>query len=234
LENNMSAHQHFFDKSLLEEEFSTSRSLNPAAIVRGHPVIIVPGLNDSDSHHWQTLWQERIPHARRIAITQWQEADLQKWRAGIHAALHDLRQPAILIAHSFGALAAASFAGDFPDLVAGVLLVAPADPDKFAVAGALPHRPLGVPAQLIASSNDPWMTDSKAAYWALAWGANFLRLKNAGHINSHSNLGIWPQGLAQLRTLTRTIRLAETKRARLTQRYSFFSGGSDGADSLRG
>lgn len=78
------------------------------------------------------------------------------------------------------------------------------------------------------------MTDSKAAYWALAWGANFLRLKNAGHINSHSNLGIWPQGLAQLRTLTHTIRLTETKRARLTQRYSFFSGGSDGADSLRG
>ncbi len=225
----MSLHQTF-----LAEDFSATDTLHPAAIVRGHPVLIVPGLNNSDSHHWQTLWQREIPHAQRIDIAHWEIADLQKWYAGIHAALRDVQQPAILIAHSFGALAAAAYAADFPEQVAGVLLVAPADPDKFGIAEQLPQRSLGVPAQLIASSNDPWMTDSKAAYWALAWGANFLRLKNAGHINSHSNLGIWPQGLAQLRTLTRTIRLAETKRAQLTQRYPIFSGGSDSAHSLRG
>jgi len=47
------------------------------------------------------------------------------------------------------------------------------------------------------------MTETKAAYWSLLWGADYLRIKNVGHINSQSNLGIWPEGINLLHQLVR-------------------------------
>ena len=167
------------------------------------PVLIVPGLHNSDERHWQSLWQARLPTSKRIHVDDWNTPDLDKWKAGIRTELNKLDTPAVIIAHSFGTLASASIAAEFPEKIAALFLVAPADPDKFHVAGRLPQTFLQVPAKIIASSNDPWLTDSKAAYWALQWGADFLRLKNVGHINSESNLGFWAEGVVQLQDLLR-------------------------------
>lgn len=181
-------------------------------LTAGIPAVIVPGLNNSDSNHWQSLWQNQLPESRRIFVHNWAEADLDKWRAGILKSLRGLPGPALLIGHSFGALASASLAKEHPDLIAGVFLVAPADPDKFGVASRLPQSPLNLPVSLIASDNDPWMKDSKAAFWSLLWGADFLRLKGAGHINSQSDIGYWPEGIAQLEKLVRRIKQNKQKR----------------------
>src|SRR6187431_588039 len=167
------------------------------------PVLIVPGLRNSDEQHWQSLWQAQLPTSKRIHVDDWSTPDLDKWKAGIRAELKKLDQPAVIIAHSFGTLASASIAAEFPEKIAALFLVAPADPDKFHIASRLPQTFLPVPAKIIASSNDPWLTDSKAAYWALQWGADFLRLKNVGHINSESNLGIWQDGVVLLQELLR-------------------------------
>jgi predicted alpha/beta hydrolase family esterase len=171
--------------------------------VENLPVLIVPGLRNSDDRHWQSLWQARLPQSKRIHVDDWNTPNLTAWRAGIAAALHQLDQPAVLIAHSFGALASAAIAAEFPDKVAAVFLVAPADPDKFGIAQQLPQDFLPVPATVIASSDDPWMTEHKAAYWALLWGTDYLRIKQVGHINSDSNLGLWPEGVRQLQQLVR-------------------------------
>jgi uncharacterized protein len=167
------------------------------------PVLIVPGLRNSDERHWQSLWQAHLPSSKRIEIDDWATPDLGKWRIAIVRALANVESPVVLIAHSFGALASASIAAEFPDKIAALFLVAPADPDKFSIAQQLPYRPLAVAAKIIASSNDPWMRDDKAAYWALQWGADFLRLKNIGHINSDSNLGLWREGVHELHQLVR-------------------------------
>jgi predicted alpha/beta hydrolase family esterase len=175
------------------------------------PVVIVPGLCNSDNRHWQTLWQTQLPHSTRIALDNWDQPDLEKWKAGIRTELDRLDKPAVVIAHSFGTLASASVAAEFPEKIAALFLVAPADPDKFHIAGKLPQHPLPTPAKIIASSNDPWLTESKAAYWALQWGADFLRLKDVGHINSESNLGIWHQGIDELKGLLRKTVIAQQK-----------------------
>lgn len=165
------------------------------------PVLIVPGLRNSDDRHWQSLWQVRLPHSKRIQVEDWNTPNLNAWRAAIAVELAQQDEPVVLIAHSFGALASAAIAAEFPTKVAAVLLVAPADPDKFGIAQQLPQDFLPVPATVIASSNDPWMTEHKAAYWALLWGADYLRIKQVGHINSDSHLGLWPEGINQLRSL---------------------------------
>ena len=182
---------------------SFTLSQNLPALFKDQPILIVPGLRNSDNRHWQSLWQTRLPNSKRIQVDDWETPDLDKWKAGICAELNKLDKPAVIIAHSFGTLASASIAAEFPDKLAALFLVAPADPDKFRIAHRLPKTSLRVPAKIIASSNDPWLTDSEAAYWALQWGTDFLRLKNVGHINSESNLGFWPEGIQLLQQLLR-------------------------------
>lgn len=164
-------------------------------------VIIVPGLDNSDEHHWQSLWQSELPDCSRIHVDNWRIANLDSWNRGIIRALQKTTQPAVLIAHSFGVLAAVSIAEQYPELIEALFLVAPADPAKFTLTNRLPERPLGIPALLVASSDDPWLADHKAAYWALRWGANYRRFKNVGHINSQSGLGHWQEGLELLKQL---------------------------------
>ncbi|PUA27388.1 MAG: alpha/beta hydrolase [Cellvibrio sp. 79] len=167
------------------------------------PVLIVPGLRNSDENHWQSRWEEKLPGSKRIELTEWDTPDLEKWKQGIRDQLQNADRPVVIIAHSFGTLASASIAQEFPEKIAALFLVAPADPDKFNIAAQLPQHSLPVPAQIIASSNDPWLTEAKAAYWALLWGADYLRFKNVGHINSASNLGDWQDGITQLQRLLR-------------------------------
>ena len=63
-----------------------------------------------------------------------------------------------VVAHSFGCLAAVQAAFDYRESIDGLMLVAPADPDRFGLGAAIPERPLGVPAIVVASTNDPWMS----------------------------------------------------------------------------
>lgn len=181
-----------------------------------YPVVIVPGLRNSDPRHWQSLWQARLPGSTRIQLEDWSTPNLDAWRAAIKRELDKLDRPAVLIAHSFGTLASATIAAEFPEQVAAQLLVAPADPDKFAIAARLPQDFLTLPTKVIASSNDPWMSEAKAAYWALLWGADYVRFKNVGHINSQSGLGHWPEGVLELQQLLR-----KTKQQRALQQRRF-------------
>ncbi|WP_084128299.1 RBBP9/YdeN family alpha/beta hydrolase [Cellvibrio mixtus] len=195
---------------------SSVNSFFPQSL-RDQPVLIVPGLRNSDEHHWQSLWEGKLPNSKRIELTDWDTPDLEKWKQGIREQLQNIDQPVVIIAHSFGTLASASIAEEFPEKIAALFLVAPADPDKFQIASQLPQHPLRVSAQIIASSNDPWLTEAKAAYWALLWGADYLRFKNVGHINSASNLGEWPEGIIQLQRL---LRKANARRTALAQHKS--------------
>lgn len=185
----------------------TSETYLPHA-VENFPVVIVPGLRNSDEHHWQSHWEKRLINSQRITVDNWDTPDLTAWTNAITLALNKLSSPAVLIAHSFGALASAAIAAEFPNKVAAIFLVAPADPDKFGITQKLPQDFLPVTAKVIGSSNDPWMAEHKAAYWALIWGADYLRTKNHGHINSDSNLGLWPEGVRELHQLTRKAKIA--------------------------
>ena len=171
--------------------------------LREQPVLIVPGLRNSDENHWQSRWQANLPHSKRIHLNEWATPDLEKWKHGIRKELQQFTKPAVIIAHSFGTLASASIAREMPEKIAALFLVAPADPDKFQIASQLPQHPLNVPTKIIASSNDPWLSEYKAAYWALLWGADYFRFNNVGHINSDSNLVDWPEGVTQLQGLLR-------------------------------
>ena len=151
--------------------------------------LIIPGLYSSGPGHWQTWFEEQIPGTVRVIQSDWTKPDLPDWSRRVRRDL--LKNPGrhILVGHSFGVLAAVHAAADLSDRIDAALLVAPADPDKFGVAALLPQDPLPFSAVVVASSNDPWMNLWSAAGWADRWGADFVNLGEAGHINAESGFG---------------------------------------------
>lgn len=84
-----------------------------------------------------------------------------------------------------------------------MLLVAPADPDKFGVTKKLIDVKLSCPSIVVGSSNDPWMKAHQAAYWAQVWGSEFINVGALGHVNAESRLGDWLFGLSLLQRLAK-------------------------------
>ena len=169
--------------------------------------LLLPGLDGSAAPHWQ-YWCERIdPTARIVEQKCWTRPRSDQWLTEIAGALL-LHPGAVLVAHSLGAVAAVQLLARWPQLkVGGALLVAPAEPShdaRTAPFGKIPEVALRVPTIVAASRNDPWMSQPRARWLSKRWGAEFVDMGEAGHINVTSGFGPWPEGRA-LRDLIWTL-----------------------------
>ncbi len=166
-------------------------------------LVTVPGLHGSDGAHWQSWLERQFAHSLRVEQSDWDAPDLAVWGGALAELLARERGPFLLAAHSFGCLVAAhalqqaSIRAD----VAGVLLVAPASPEKFRFAGAFEPLRLGVPSILIGSETDPWMPLAGARELAQRLGSAFVNLGDAGHINTAAGFGPWPRAKYFIDTL---------------------------------
>lgn len=168
-------------------------------------IIIVPGWRDSGHGHWQTLWAERLPQARRVVQDDWHTPTRSAWVARLEETVLEQPGPVVIVAHSLGCITTAHMKPEAAARVRGALLVAPADPERRAVLSdfaPVPYAALPYRSILVASSNDPYCPIRLAGAYARAWGSEFVRLQNAGHINVDSGHGEWPLGRALLQSLT--------------------------------
>ena len=180
-------------------------------------LLIVPGYHGSGPGHWQSWLQGQLPAARRLDGVDWEAPQLNVWSGRLGEMIENATGRVWLVAHSFGCLVAVHAALAREDRVAGALLVAPADPERFgdpglrvesdqgpSISPLLPQTPLTIPTILVASSNDPWLRITRAVYLAERWGSHFVDLGPAGHINAEAGFGPWPAGLRWLETLRQT------------------------------
>jgi len=168
-------------------------------------IIIVPGWRDSGPGHWQSLWADRLPGAVRVVQDDWVSPTRAAWVNELAALVLAQRGPVVLAAHSLGCIAATHLPPEAAARVQGALLVAPADPERRAILNdfaPVPYSRLPYRSVLVASSNDPYCPIRLAGAYARAWGSEFVRLNDAGHINIESGHGEWPLGLALLQSLT--------------------------------
>jgi predicted alpha/beta hydrolase family esterase len=172
-------------------------------------LLVVPGLHDSPSGHWQSWLQDQFPTALRVVQRDWATADIERWAGRIASTLDRAGAgPRVAVAHSFGALAVARHLALVPQTpLAAVLFVAPADPDRFGIGELLPQQALRLPATLLLSSNDPWLGLAAGQRWAQRWGSPCVNLGPAGHINVQSGFRTLPYArhwvLAQTQRLAR-------------------------------
>jgi predicted alpha/beta hydrolase family esterase len=172
--------------------------------------LLLPGLHGSGPDHWQRRWLEEVDDMILVEQDDWDRPDLASWLARAEAAV-EANPGAFVAAHSLGAVLAVHLASRRPDLpIAGLLLVAPADVDRHARKGPhvaafapLPTGPLGCPAIVVASRDDPWMSFSRAGVLADMWEAGLVDAGHAGHVNADSGLGRWEAGLDLIDRLRR-------------------------------
>ncbi len=167
-------------------------------------ILMQPGWQNSGPQHWQTLWERRLgAAASRVEQRDWLQPDKTEWVATLRSYVLAAETPAVIIAHSMGCIATALLLADdgaARSRLAAVVLVAPADTERAdeepALAGfaPIPNRALGVPALVIASSNDPYCALERAQTFADDWQADLHILAEAGHINAEAGFGPWPDG----------------------------------------
>ena len=166
--------------------------------------IIVPGWRDSGPGHWQSLWAERLDQAVRVEQDDWVTPSRQAWVASLARTIALQRAPVIIVAHSLGCIATAHLPAEAAACIQGALLVAPADPERRAILSdfaPVPCQKLPYRSVLVASSNDPYCPVRLAGAYARAWGSEFVRIQDGGHINIESGHGEWPLGVALLQSL---------------------------------
>jgi len=84
-------------------------------------------------------------------------------------------------------------------------LVAPSDIENpvytFPMTGftPIPLEKLPFKSLVVASSNDVWVSEERAKFFADAWGSEYLNIGEAGHINVAGGYGEWPAGLELLK-----------------------------------
>lgn len=171
------------------------------------PIVIVPGWRNSGPGHWQSLWAEQLPNARRVEQDDWVSPRREAWVERVsHTVTEAAAQggPVVVVAHSLGCIATAHLPPAVMQHIGAALLVAPADPERRGILAdfaPVPYQPLPFRSLVVASSNDPFCPVRLAGAYARAWGSEFLRLNNAGHINVDSGHGPWPLGLGLLQSL---------------------------------
>ncbi len=166
-------------------------------------ILIVPGLHGSGAGHWQSWWLKDDPNAVLVEQADWSNPDADRWLAALESAV--IAHPrSVIAAHSLGSILTTRLArGPVAPLVAGALLVAPADIERTGAIhdrsyefGTIPTHGLPFPTILVTSRNDPYMPFDKALELGTSWGSRVHDLGDAGHINIESGFGRWTEAYA--------------------------------------
>ncbi|MBK8808728.1 MAG: serine hydrolase family protein [Bacteroidales bacterium] len=164
--------------------------------------LIIPGYGNSESEHWQTYFEEKLPNCIRIQQKSWDSPICNDWVENINKTIRQYKpETVILVAHSLGGIAIAHWALRYKTKIKGAMIVAPPDVENpwqdfgFESFTPIPILKLPFPSILVASTNDNWATVEKIQTFAENWGSKLIFIGNAGHINSSSGYGIWDEGL---------------------------------------
>ena len=174
-------------------------------------VLVLPGWQGSGPGHWQTRWVQSHGYTV-VEQDDWLHPRRGDWLARLDEVVIDTAgngADIVLAAHSLGCIQVAAWAAvsRHTARIRGALLVAPGDVERSDLREQIPgwapiaRQCLPFAATLVGSRNDPYCSHERARGLASDWGARWVDLGDAGHINADSGLGDWPEGQALLQEL---------------------------------
>ena len=176
--------------------------------------LIVPGLNNSGPKHWQSFWEKSLPNTTRVIQQSWDKPERAAWISTLDKTIQKLNGDTILVAHSLGVattvmwLTQKALEGNIPAHIKGAFLVSPSDVDNVPLIQSfapMPLEKLPIPACVVASENDEFVSMERSKFFAAAWGIPLFNAGALGHINSDSDLGEWEQGRAFLKEFEQSL-----------------------------
>jgi predicted alpha/beta hydrolase family esterase len=172
-------------------------------------VLIVPGLRDHVSGHWQTILEGKlskvasVPRMERDALDK---LSCAAWVERLDQSIAQIDGPVVLVAHSAGVMIVVHWAQRYRRRIRGALLATPPDfespmPEGYPSIDALrqngwtptPRKPLPFPTIVAASTDDPLGRFERVAELAAHWGSRIVNLGAVGHLNPASGFGEWPR-----------------------------------------
>lgn len=171
-------------------------------------ILLLPGWQNSDPGHWQSLW-EAVHGDHRVEQHDWMRPLRGDWCARLEEEVLAAPGAVALAAHSLGCILVAAWAAHSAHTrkVRAALLVAPGDVERDDLRQMIPgwapivRRRLPFPSLMIAAHDDPYCEAGRSRQLAADWGARFIDAGARGHINSESGLGDWPEGRELLNDL---------------------------------
>jgi uncharacterized protein len=171
----------------------------------------VPGLYNSGPEHWQSIWGAKHPEYHRVQQDDWETPHCTDWIRTLHASVSSIgKGPIVFVGHSLACATIAHYAAKYSDAggrVAAAFLVAPTDveaptfPHGTTGFDPMPLQKLPFPSVVVASTDDPYAALERAELFARSWGSRLIKIANAGHINTASGHGPWPEGEAWLKQI---------------------------------
>ncbi|KDN55926.1 RBBP9/YdeN family alpha/beta hydrolase [Flavobacterium seoulense] len=183
-----------------------------------YSILIVPGLGDSTTGHWQDNWLHHFPNAKKVIQDNWNQPQLQDWLTNLNTTIKSIDTPIVIVAHSLAVSLVAHWSQqNDTSKIAGALLVAPADvespahtPEEIWNFAPIPLNKLNYPSIVITSDNDPYISVERAEYLSKNWRSRFYNVGSKGHLNFASNLGLWEEGQEILQDLL--LQIAQNKK----------------------
>lgn len=179
-------------------------------------VLIVPGLREHVTEHWQTLLAAKLSKVRSVPPLESCKLSCAARVDAIQRAVEQIAGPVILVAHSAGVLMVLHWAALHNRPIKGALLAAPPDldaswpqgypsPESLRTNGwdPLPKGRLPFPSIVAASSNDHLASLEAVTRMAQDWGSELVNLGEVGHLNPASGYGEWLQAEAFIHALDR-------------------------------
>jgi predicted alpha/beta hydrolase family esterase len=177
-------------------------------------VLLLPDFQIPATCTGRASGQAKHPEYHRVQQEDWDTPRCSDWIRTLHAAICSIgKGPVVLVGHSLACATIAHYAAQHADgegRVAAAFLVAPSDveaptyPPGSTGFNPMPLRKLPFHSVVVASTDDPYVTLERAEFFAHSWGSHLIKIAKAGHINTASGYGPWPDGeqwLAGLREI---------------------------------
>lgn len=179
------------------------------AIFQNNTIITIPGLYGSGPGHWQTVW-ETLYGFTRIEQHDWENPTFSEWNKSLLKQIEN-KHEVIIVAHSLGCHLLLKSFHQLQNIMKGIFLVAPPDPDcivtKKDISDFTIKEPfkVNVPGVLVYSENDPYASAAYSEEYGRKFGLSLVNVGRCGHINTDSHLEDWDEGAKILSKLVEQI-----------------------------
>jgi predicted alpha/beta hydrolase family esterase len=176
------------------------------------PVVAVPGSPGTRWDRRQSAWLRQLPRFARVDAPYPRRQHLDLWARAVVETATTFEDPVVVIASGVGCQASIRASSLQSRLIAGALLVAPADPACSGMGAGLAAGAPDFPTVLAVSSSDPWLHPARAQELASAWGSELVVLRQADEMYPPFGYIGWRTGLDLLERLCRRVVDCSVKR----------------------
>ena len=181
-------------------------------------IVFVPGYGNSINGHWQELWHKEFKNSYWVEQNDWENPNCDDWVEALNLLIQSLEGPILFVTHSLGGSTVVEWSKKHTANILGVFLVAVPDvqsvnfPEAISGYQTPPLEKLPFPSLVLASTDDPYSTVDRTAYFAKNWGSELTSIGDLGHVNTDSNLGKWSEGQNLLNKFIGSLNISDSKK----------------------